>query len=228
MELFKDLGLKEICGIIGTLGKNTSIQNIQNVIEVDGKKFYYEKDGNLLTIYGPDRSSCSIYINYFIGEQKRDDRKAIFIKHHVDIKQKSKEGNIIRMKNDFSLNPGYESFENIERHDLMKGLDLQYNDEADFNLGLSRIDLKRNNQRYEFTSIGIKYGKKELLIDGDDIISEEPIRVEDLKGLKEALLIRNSIENDVKNASINKEVLDHIDRDFRAITRQQISHNKEK
>ena len=72
----------------------------------------------------------------------------------MDLKHTSKEGNTIRMQNVIALNPVYESFKNIEAHDLFRWLKLHYNSEAEFNLGLSRIHLKRNNQRYEFTSIG--------------------------------------------------------------------------
>lgn len=226
VELFTDLGLKEICGLIAILGTNTDIESIQDTITIDGKKYYVEKNGNTITIVGPNNSSCRVSINYSEDEQEENNRKVIYINHNVDIDVKHGD-NTINMKNNLVLDLGYKAFENTYRHDLMRGLKLDFNKEADFNLGLSRIHLNENNKDYGFTSIGITEGNKELLIDGDSIKVDPSIKIDDLEGMKKALLTRNSIISTVKESSITPEVLEEVERHFRRVIREIKSQKEE-
>ena len=228
MELFIDLGLKEICGIVGLLGRNTDVENIQDVIEVNGKKYLIEKNGNTATITGPDNHKCTISVNYTEQEQiDHYNRRVIYINHFIDTEFLSPEGNSIKLHNNISLDRGYESFENVQRHDLMDGLRLSYNDQTDFNLGLTRFHLRKNKKVYNFTDNGVSFGFKELVIDNGSIKATPELSIEELVSIKEALSYRKEIMDEVKENTITPEVLDETEKRFRRILRERKEQERE-
>ena len=215
MALFIDLNLKELCGIIGTLGISTSIKNLQKLVEINGKKYYYEKDGNKFTIIDPEKNQYIVSISYTTKEKEDSNhRKYITLNHDINIDFQYSNGNKIKMENNIPLDPGYEAFEDVQRHHLMKELKLTYNDTAEFNLGLSKITLCDKNQSYYFTKEGIMYGNNELKIVDDTIKKDIPVEVKKLKDMHKALMIRNEIKDNIKKG-ISSDVLEQISRDFR-------------
>ena len=173
MENFIKLGLQEITGIMGTLGRTTNIESLNKEYEVDGITYSCIKDGNNLVITSSDGRAMSIGINaYTIVDDKNPDIK--YDHHEVNIDYYLSNGERINLFNDIGLYEGYDQYENVARHDLMKGLVLTYIDKycrkvATFNLDTSRIDLP-NHKTFEFTPEGIKYGNKTLSLDGKELI----------------------------------------------------------
>lgn len=176
MELFVDLGLKEIASIISRMGLTTDV-DICGDVELNGIKYNYEKIGNTFIISDSQGRETRISINY--QEQMGKDaynRDVRYIKHDVSIDYLLDNGEFINLSNDISLDPGFESFENIHRHDIIKGLRCKYCDKdgktiASFGLDIDRICLKDDRNIYEFNKDGITCGNKTISLDGNELLS---------------------------------------------------------
>ena len=176
MELYIDLGLKEIASIINRMGLTTDT-NLSGEVELNGKKYFYEKVGNKFTVTDSDNKQTIININYSsVNEKDSYNRDVTYDKHEVSIDYLLENGEIINLSNIIPLDSGYESFENVHRHDLISGLRTKYCDVdgkeiASFNLGLNEICLKDNNIKYIFDEEGIKYNNVVLSLDGNTLVS---------------------------------------------------------
>lgn len=176
MELYIDLGLKEIASIINRMGLTTDT-NLSGEVELNGKKYFYEKVGNKFTVTDSDNKQTIININYSsVNEKDAYNRDVTYDKHEVSIDYLLENGEIINLSNIIPLDSGYESFENVHRHDLISGLRTKYCDVdgkeiASFNLGLNEICLKDNNIKYIFDEEGIKYNNVVLSLDGNTLVS---------------------------------------------------------
>lgn len=176
MELFTDLGLKEIASIISRMGVTTDV-NISGEVELNGKKYSYEKIGNQFVVTDSDNKQTKININYssIVGKDAHN-RDVTYVKHEVSVEYLLENGEIINISNNIPLDPGYESFENVHRHDLLSGIRTKYCDVdgkeiASFSIGLNEICLKENNIKYIFDEDGIKYNNVVLSLDGDTLVS---------------------------------------------------------
>ena len=176
MELYIDLGLKEIASIINRMGLTTDT-NLSGEVELNGKKYFYEKVGNKFTVTDSDNKQTRISINYSsVNGKDAYNRDVTYDKHEVSIDYLLENGEIINLSNIIPLDSGYESFENVHRHDLISGLRTKYCDVdgkeiASFNLGLNEICLKDNNIKYIFDEEGIKYNNVVLSLDGNTLVS---------------------------------------------------------
>ena len=178
METFIRLGLKEIASIVGTLGLNTNIEHLgPNDININGKTFNYEKDGNNLIVKDDNQTLLIVSIN--AGKEESKDfmgRKITSLSHEVSINYFLEDGSFINFYNNIPLYEGYEAFENVQRHDLLSNLKTTYCDNngkelAYFDLGVSRIRLTENNHQYGFFDDGVTYSNKMLTLEGDKLIS---------------------------------------------------------
>ena len=189
MELFVDLGLKEIASIVGKMGLTTELDEMHvDGLELNGVKYSYDKNGNEMTITDSLGNITKVRINYE-EEHTKDafNRDITYLKHEVGIDYVLPSGEIIRLENSIPLDKGYEAFENVHRHDLLKDLRTKYLDKegkeiASFSLDLDEICLKENNVKYIFDKDGIKYNNVVLSVDGDTLVSlsGNPIPSKDL------------------------------------------------
>jgi hypothetical protein len=176
MELFIDLGLKEISNIINRMGLTTGT-NVSGEIEYNGVKYNYDKTGNTFVIVDSNGKMTRISIDYNEKEGKDAyNRDVKYVNHEVSIDYLLNNGESINLSNNIGLEPGYESFENVHRHDILDGLRTKYCDRngkeiASFGLELNKICLKNNDQIYEFTKDGIACGKRLITLDGSTLVS---------------------------------------------------------
>lgn len=189
MELFIDLGLKEIASIIGRMGLTTNIDQMKvDNLELNGVNYEYSKNGNEITIKDSLGNVTKVRINYNEKEGKDAYNRDIkIVNHEVAIDYVLKDGTMIKLENNIPLYSGYESFENVHRHDLLRGLRTKFCDNegkeiASFNLELDEICLKSNNVKYIFDKDGIKYNNVVLSLDGNSLVSigGNPIPSKDL------------------------------------------------
>ena len=177
MELFIDLGLKEIASIIGRMGLTTDINELHGEVELNGIKYNYEKHGNEFKVTDSLGHQTNIKINYSEEETKDDYNRTIrYLRHDVSMDYLLKNGDYINLSNNIGLDSGYESFENVHRHDIISGVRTKYCDKdgkevASFGLGLDRICLKDKNKLYEFNEDGIKCGNRIITLDGNTLVS---------------------------------------------------------
>lgn len=187
MELFIDLGLKEIASIIQTLGEATNLDDFIDNINTDKSDIRIIKDGNSIIINSLDGRNMSISIDYSEEETALYYKKATFINHKVNIIYYLDDGSQIELSNNIPLERGYKGFTNVQRHDLMKGLKCKYisNDgqESSFTLDLNKICLKDTNKVYEFTDEGITCGNKVVSLDGNDLLTVSGAEVPEIKTL---------------------------------------------
>lgn len=187
MELFIDLGLKEIASIIQILGESTDLEDFIETVNVNGNDIRIIKDDNSVIINSLDGRNMSISIDYSEEETALYYKKATFINHKVNIIYYLDDGSQIELSNNIPLERGYKGFTNVQRHDLMKGLKCKYisNDgkEASFTLDLNKICLKDNNKVYEFTDKGIVCGNKVVSLDGNDLLTVSGTEVPEIKTL---------------------------------------------
>lgn len=193
MELFIDLGLKEIASIINIMGKSENIDKLNGeVYSDDGTKYSYEKNGNEFRIFSDNGKETKIKINCErVPWENLYGKEYIRSKHEVFISYKLDNGNSIDLYNDISLHNEYTGFEDVTRHDLMYALSCKYcsygDEEASFSLGLDRLCFKNNGKTddsYEFTENGIKNGNKIITVDGDKLVSLKGSDVPSLDVLK--------------------------------------------
>lgn len=209
MELFVELGIKEIASIINRMGLITDT-NVNGEVEVNGNKYYYSKEGNTFVIGDETGKGLRIGINY--SEQMGKDaynRDVKYVKHDVSIDYLLSDEDYINLSNDIALDPGYESFENIQRHDILRGVRSAYcnkfgKEVATFGLDLDRICLKENNNIYEFNKDGIKCGNKIISIDGNNLVS---ISGEEIPNIETVLSFGVTKEQDKVRDIIAKENL---------------------
>jgi hypothetical protein len=130
-----------------------------------------------MIINDEDGKTLTIRINYSEepGKNYRGD-DVLFIKHEIEAVHDLENGEYVRLYNDIGLDPGYESFENVERHDLMNGLQMKLfnrkdEDIASFTLGLDVICLSDTNQKYEFNQNGVVCGRRITSSDGKTLVS---------------------------------------------------------
>ena len=176
-EMFIKLGLKEISDTFGIIGVANEIDRASGVVDLGNQMIDYGKHGNKLIIATSD--GRRIDANVVISKRKEKDNRNNDVErfyHEVSADYYLKKGDKIRIYNEFVLDGGYESFENIQRHDLMKGLRTSYIDKdgkevATFNIGLDKVCLKDNNLIYEFTNDGIKYKNKLVSLDGNGLLT---------------------------------------------------------
>lgn len=177
MELFTKLGLKEVADIVGTLGRHTDVECAQGTVEVDGKRYFYEKDGNKLSIIDSEGKKVKIGINYSEETYKDEYQRDIHVlKHEVKAKYTLPNGDSIRLYNNVGLNPGYEAFENVQRHDLMRGISMKYcsatgEEVASFSLGLERVCKAGTKTMFDFEDNTIKVGNRTVSMDGKTLLA---------------------------------------------------------
>ena len=175
MENFIKLGLQEITSIMGTLGRTTDIDSLRKEYVVDGITYTCNKDGNNLVIASSDGRVMSIGIRAYTHIDNKDPNRTIKYAHHeANIDYYLSNGEKINLYNDFGLPEGYEQYENIARHDLMRGIVNTYVDGngrklATFDLDANTITLT-NHKKFEFTPEGIKYENKLLSLDGRELV----------------------------------------------------------
>ena len=221
MEIFTKLGLKEVASIIGTMGKNTDKDVIsENDIFVDGKKYSYYKMGNELIICDDEGIKNKIKINYSKTQGKDYRNNDItYLNHEVSIDYILENGDFINIYNNIGLDEGYETFENVNRHDLINGVRTKYCDSkgkelASFTLELGKICLKDNNKVYEFTDTGILSGNRVISLDGERLISisgfDAPTKeeAESFNINKEKEIIRDFLKTNPNIHSFTKEILE--------------------
>ena len=176
MEIFTNLGLKEISSIINRMGVITGT-DVSGEIEYDGVKYNYEKSDNNFIITSSNGKMVKISINYNQREGKDDYNRDIpIVNHEVSIDYLLRNEDYINLSNNIDLEPGYESFERIHSSDIINGLRTKYCDNtgkevASFGLDLHRICLKDNDQIYEFNENGITCGKRVITLDGSTLVS---------------------------------------------------------
>ena len=178
MEAFEKLGLKEVAGLIGILGKNHDIDKIDKTeIIINDRKYYYSKNGDSLLIESEDGKALEVSVKSTETEGvDYQNRKVVYQKHEVDARYYLKENETIRIHNEIPLYGDYEAFENVQRHDLMRGLSYKYSDRygkdiATFQSDVDRICLNGDNTIYEFTDNGITFGNKLVTLDGNNLLS---------------------------------------------------------
>ncbi len=177
MELFIKLGLKEICYIVNRMGLTTDVEYLEGNLEVDGIKYHYEKRGNEVVIADENNKKVRVGINY-TEEPTKDNygRTVVYVKHEISVDYSLENGEYLNLYNNISLDLGYESFENVQRHDLMSGLRTRFfsnkgEEVASLSIGLDKICLAGSNQIYEFNDGGILVGRKFISEDGQTLIS---------------------------------------------------------
>ena len=176
MELFTKLGLKEICYIVNKMGLTTEVEFAVEDLNINGKRYRYEKKGNMVLITDEDNRQMRIGINY--KELPSEDylgNHIIFTNHEISIDILLENGEYINLYNNIGLPRGYKSFENVQRHDLMSGLVTKYCDKkgnkiASFSLGLDKICLGEHDV-YEFTDEGILTNRKLVSKDGKTLMA---------------------------------------------------------
>ena len=175
MENFVKLGLQEICGIMGTLGRTTEVESLRKEYEVDGITYTCNKEGNTLVIASSDGRVMSIGINAYTEVDDKDPNRIIKYCHHkANIDYYLSNGEKISLSNDLGLYEGYDQYENVERHHLMDGLEKKYIDKngkeiATFDLEGKSVTLA-NHKKYEFLDNGIKFGDYLLSLDGKELL----------------------------------------------------------
>ena len=216
--MFVRLGLKEVADVIKTLGISSDIMYLHGNIDVNGKLYIYEKKGNQLTITGEDGKSVTIGINY--SEEKAKDyqnRDVLYLKHEVSIDYKLEDGHHITFYRDIPLERGYESFENVNRHDLLSGVKTGYvgkdGEEASFSVGLNKVCFNGSKKVYEFTSDGIICGNRLITVDGGQLVSisgEVTPGLDEAKSfdlIKERAKIENFLKSGVQLHPFTREML---------------------
>lgn len=177
METFVKLCLKEISSIVGTLGRSTDTNYLKDEVEIGCKKYTYRKNGNSLTISDNNKDLLAISINASVenelNEMNREEEK---VKHEVNVDFFLDDGSRIHLYNDIPLEAGYDSFENVQRHILMKGLSIKYYDKdnqelASTGIDLEKVCLKEVDKVFEFTDDGILSGNRIITLDGSTLVS---------------------------------------------------------
>ena len=179
MELFLDLGLREISSIINVMGVTTEIDQLHaDNLEHNGVLYSYDKNGNNVEISDSLGNKTKISINCRTGEEENPFTHALEMHdyHDIAIEYLLKDGSKITLEKTVGLNPGYESFENVRRHDLLHDLKTCYVDKegkevASFNLSLDTICLKDPIEKVDFTKDGIKCGNKIVSLEGNSLLS---------------------------------------------------------
>ena len=221
MELFIDLGLKEIAGIINRMARTGNIDNVNGeVYSEDGTKYSYEKNGNEFRIFSDDGKETKVKINSeripwnnIFGDEVVRNKNKVYISYKLD------DENSINLYNDISLHNDYIGFEDVARHDLMYGLSCKYSssdkEKASFSLGLEMLCLKdgKSDETYEFTNNGIRNGNKIITIDGDNLVSLKGNDVPSLDVLK-------SFDLDKEQEKLKKFLNDN--KDLHPFTREAI------
>ena len=207
MNDYDKLGFSEIAQLVGQLGLTTNIKKmfIDN-IEVDGKKYTYEKTGNQLRIRDENGKGVDILIDYSKETKEKDDMTTeTIMKHEVFIDYLLASGNLLSFYNNIGLYEGYRTFENVARDSLVRGIRTFYCDQdgkelANFSGGDKKICLKDTGHTFEFTDKGIEWDKKVVSADGNVLISikDEPVEnIEDYYSFdieKERVIFKDIIE----------------------------------
>ena len=184
MELFCDLGLRDVSSIVGTLGRTTDKKSYNAIYTLNGVDYRIDKVNNTLVIRSSDNKEMSINVNAY-EEMGKDayNRDIKYVHHEVTVDYYLPNGDKIHLFNDIPLYEGYESFENVQRHDLMKGLRISYipRDEEEletsYNMDLSKVCFKGSNKVYEFNNKGIVVNNRVVSSDGETLlyVSDEPV-----------------------------------------------------
>lgn len=219
MESFMLLGLKEVSYVIKTLGICTEIPYLHGSIDIDGKLYIYEKKGNELTITGEDGKSIKVAINYSV-QDGLDERGNYVVraKHEVYFNYGLDNGEHLEFYKTLGLDPGFESFEDVNRHDLLDNLKTKYTNAkgeevANFSLELTAIHLKDSNKTYAFRlgenniPISIQYEDGVMSIVDTSTLDEEASK---------AASVRENILDGMISHTISPEAIESVERKFRA------------
>ena len=183
MELFNILSLKEIADIISTLGEShRNIYHMCGTIRLDNKVIFYENKDNELSIQSSTGEKTKIRISFSSKEtEDYNGRKITFLSHECFVDYYLRDGSVISLYNQLSLPNGYDGFESVQRHDLLKGLRVKYYDKdgiegavpltSDIYISVSANKICLDgNKIFEFTEEGIKYGNKLITLEGDKLV----------------------------------------------------------
>ena len=179
MELLEKLGVEEICGIIGRMGRTTSLEQHSGELEYNGTIYNYIKNGNELLISDDTGKKTRVWINYseipFVDPYNRN---GINIKREVGIDYLLENGEYITLYNE-NVNVGhrgYQAYEDVHRHVLRQGLTQKYydaegNEICSFSTDLNTICLPGSKTMYEFKGNGITVDRKFVSNDGSVLYS---------------------------------------------------------
>ena len=182
MKTIDQLGLNEVCYIVNLMGVTELISDYDGEVEVDGKKYYYRKNGNEMVIRDEDNKMLRVALRY-AKEPGKDfyGRDVTFIKHEVTVDYELTTGEYIRLFNNVSLDTGFESFNKVRSEDLRTSPKV-YNSSNDeelgqFSLALDRICVGKSKDIVEFNDKGITCGRKVVSPDGKRLltISNDPV-----------------------------------------------------
>lgn len=178
MEEFVKLSLKEMASIISTLGVGHDVPRIDNTnLLINGKIYTYEKDGDKATITCEDGKKVEVSVKATTEERQAYGNVVMTVaQHETNIDYFLEDGGKLRLTNHIPLEAGYEAFENVRRHDLMRGLGLKYidkqgNPQVSSEIEVNKVCLEGSPTTYEFTEQGIKVGNKLVTLDGNKLIS---------------------------------------------------------
>ena len=235
MELFNILSLKEIADIISTLGEShRNIYHMCGTIRLEDKVIFYENKDNELSIQSSTGEKTKIRISFSSKEtEDYNGRKITFLSHECFIDYYLHDGSVISLYNQLSLPNGYEGFENVQRHDLLKGLRVKYYDKdgiegavpltSDIYISVSANKICLDgNKIFEFTEEGIKYGNKLITLDGDKLVLSGAPSLENAESFdleKEKERIEKFAKMDCDIHPFTKEVLETAT--IRELTRKQ-------
>ena len=226
MEKFVRLGLQEACNVVKTLGISSDVMYLHGNVEVKGKLYIYEKKGDQLTITDENGVSLTIKIGYS-EEIKKDylGRDYVCPTHDVFLDYKVEDGHHLTFHKVFSyedghesLKRGYESFEDVNRHHLLRGTETSYvgadgKKEATFTVELGEVCPAGEEKAYLFSSAGIEHDNKLFTVDGGQLVSihKDPAAgLDDAKSFdldKEREKIENFLKSGVKLHPFTREII---------------------
>ena len=224
--MFEKIGLKEIASLISVMGESFGTGVYSGEVEVDGKKYTYDKEDDLMVIKCDDGRKMSIKLNS-TTERVRDNlnREVVYCNHDVNVDYYKEDGSRINLYTKLALNEGYEGFEGVQRHDLLRGLEVNRinscgKKEASFDLELNKVSFGEDYNKYVFTPTGIEHGNNFISLDGEELVlmygskipSKELIDSFDAKKEKAKVeLLANEMGLHDFTTSIVKKTLDQID-----------------
>ena len=86
MELFCDLGLRDVSSIVGTLGRTTDKKSYNAIYTLNGVDYRIDKVNNTLVIRSSDNKEMSINVNAY-EEMGKDayNRDIKYVHHEVTV-----------------------------------------------------------------------------------------------------------------------------------------------
>ena len=217
MESFMRLGLKEVSYVIKTLGICDDIPYLHGNVDIDGKLYIYEKKGNVLTITGEDGKSVKVGVSC-TQQPAIDDHGEYYewSKHEVKFEYGLDNGERLTFYKELGLNPGYEGFEDVNRHDLLHNTTNRYIDGkgrevASFSIEATMVHLLDSDKIYIFELLGKPFPVAVSYDDGEMHVSYTDTD-EDMKNVMD---VRNRILSGIEFHTIEPSTIEIVERKFR-------------